>query len=109
MVRERHSVSFSELLRTSRDQQFNFRWPLAIDHRLDEMLTRANSVGANTSRRELLAALILAWEPTADELDAAVRRYRTADVRAAVLVPDEASEAESMTFASPPPGRRPSR
>lgn len=108
MVRERHSVSFSELLRTSRDQQFNFRWPLAIDHRLDEMLALANSVGANTSRRELLAALILAWEPTAEELDFAVRRYRTADVKAALLAPAGASGADSITFASPPPGRRPS-
>lgn len=78
-------VATDALLPSSQDRQFNFVWPLAIDHRLETLVDRANTVGAGTSRKELLAAILLTCETDAQELAEAVRQYRVSRVADALL------------------------
>lgn len=85
MVEDRHSVSGDDRLRDSKDRQVGIRWPMALDQRLDDLMDRANDSGANTTRRETLAALLLDADFTGDELVELIRRYRTALVKEAPL------------------------
>lgn len=106
MTREPDRVSLGELLSRSRDKQAAFRWPLALDKRLDELVTRAEEAGERTNRRELLSALVLAADMSGEELGAILRQYRTCDVRAALLgiSGDEASNVVELR--RHPPGPR---
>jgi len=101
---KRHTADASELLRNSKDAQFNFRWPLAIDQRLEALVDRANANGAATSRKELAAALILACEENGEELDGYVRQFRTTSVGDALL--DTGTVGDMIDFASRRPGPR---
>jgi hypothetical protein len=108
MATDRHTVDAGDTLYSSRDRQVSFRWPLAIDQRLDALVQRATTAGERTNRRELLAALILTCNLSGDELGSMLRKYRTADVSAAVL--DLTITADNVvSFAQHRPGPRVSR
>lgn len=85
MAQERHSVDAAELLRGSRDRQVSFRFPLALDQRLDALMERAVRAGERTTRAELLLALVLACDLDGAKLGTALRRLRTATNGEAVL------------------------
>ena len=85
MSDDRHSMFGDDRLRDSRDKQVGIRWPMALDQRLDDLMERANDAGANTTRRETLAALLLAADYSGDDLVVLIRRYRTATVKDAPL------------------------
>lgn len=85
MAEKRHSVDASELLRVSRDRQVSFRFPLALDQRLDALMERAVSAGERTTRAELLQALVLDCDREGSELGAMLRRLRTSSNGDAVL------------------------
>lgn len=65
--------------------------PSPLNARLDALVSRANAAGENTSRKELLAALILGAPEAGDDLGVAVRRYRTAKSGDAVVDGEDAS------------------
>jgi hypothetical protein len=79
-------------------------WPLPVDRRLDQLVERANDVGARTSRAELAAAIIAQTPPDSDSLLAAVLRWRTATVRSVVL--DVAMHDDVVYLPRYRPGRR---
>ncbi|WP_027942515.1 hypothetical protein [Amycolatopsis taiwanensis] len=54
-------------------------WPEKVDHRLDLLLYLANQAGENTSRAQLLAALVAAAPRDGAKLARLLRKYRTQD------------------------------
>jgi hypothetical protein len=66
-------------------KQPGFRWPVPIDARLDGLVTAANAVGAATSRKELLAALVLTAPTRPATLRNAVLKLRVTSVRETAL------------------------
>lgn len=101
-------VAADASLPSSQDRQFNFVWPLAIDNRLEALVDRANAVGAGTTRKELLAAILLMCESDSAALAEAVVRYRVSRVTDALLdtAPDPAGYID---FGTRRPGPRSSR
>jgi hypothetical protein len=91
-----------ERLASSRDRQVGLRFPFAIDQRLDALLGRAVDAGERTTRRELLAAIILSIELSGDDLGALLRTYRRANVRDALLD----AHQDNVTYLSHKPGPR---
>ena len=80
------------------------RWPRAVDRRLDQLVERANNVGARTSRSELAAAIVAAAEVDPEELLGAVLHWRTAIVREVIV--DVPAGDEALYLVSYGPGRR---
>ena len=103
MEEHRRAIPASERLDGSRDRQVSFRIPLALDQRLDALVQRAEDAGERTNRRELLAALLYAVDLSGDNLGDALRAYRRATVRDAVLDVDVENIVE---FARHAPGPR---
>jgi hypothetical protein len=66
-------------------KQPGFRWPIPIDARLDGLVGAANAAGAATSRRELLAALVLTAPTRPATLRNAIVKLRVTTVRQAAL------------------------
>lgn len=63
-------------------RQIGVRWPSAVDQLLDELVQRANDAGANSTRKELTAALVVgAHQDSGDELREMLVRYRQAKVQ----------------------------
>ncbi len=81
--------------------------PSPLSGRLDILVELANRGGARTSRKEVMAALILAAPETEEGLAELVRGYRLAAVKDA-LIPGE-DEAPMLDPAPPGPGPRRSR
>lgn len=107
MAEETHHLSRSEKLTASKDRQANVRWPIALDYRLDGLVRRANEAGDKTNRRELLAALLLNADSTADELREMLTTYRRATVGQALLgSADDDGTADVIAFQSHRPGPR---
>jgi hypothetical protein len=85
-------------LQSTPERDVTFQLPAIVSHRLDLLVQRLEVRGTDrsgrpvtqraTSRKELLAALILAAEP--DQLQALLERYRRATAGAAMIpaVPD---------------------
>jgi len=105
MVEKRHSVDAAELLRLSRDRQVSFRFPLALDQRLDALMDRAVASGERTTRAELLQALILDCVSEGTELGDMLRRLRTSSNGDAVLDRDVPRD-NVLQFSEHKPGPR---
>ena len=58
-------------------------WPIPIDQRLDVLCELADDAGADTTRKELAAALVLAATEAPSRLKGLVDRYRIASARQA--------------------------
>jgi hypothetical protein len=96
-------LAADQLVRDCPQKQAAVAWPLPIDARLDELLAQANAAGENTSRKELVAAIIAATRVSDAQLGKLLRRYRTARVRDLVSIP----EGENvLPFAKHKPGPR---
>ena len=95
-------INLDERLVASRDRQVGLRLPLAIDQRLDALLARSVDAGERTTRRELLAAIILATDLNGEDLGGLLREYRRCTVRAALLD----AHQEIVTFLTHRPGPR---
>ncbi|MEU0509151.1 hypothetical protein [Amycolatopsis sp. NPDC006125] len=65
-------------------------WPEKVDHRLDLLLHLANQAGENTSRAQLLAALVAATPLDGARLARLLRKYRTRDEDAFTQEEEEA-------------------
>lgn len=54
-------------------------WPFAVDGRLEGLVDMANQGGLNTTRTELLAAIVCGFAPEdVDEIFRVLKHYRTA-------------------------------
>lgn len=104
MTRKRTTrVDVSELLCQSSDKQPGLRWPEAVDGLVDRLVDAANAAGANTSRRELVAAVMAACEPDGGVLFDMLVRCQTITVGQA-MGDDGAEVVELVRYG---PGRRP--
>lgn len=63
-------------------------WPMPLDQRLDELCDLADDEGAETSRKELAAALVFAAPSSPVRLKALIDKYRKAKAREAAVTPD---------------------
>jgi hypothetical protein len=95
-------INLDERLTASRDRQIGLRLPFAIDQRLDALLARSVDAGERTTRRELLAAIILATELNGDDLGRLLKTYRRAKVRDALLD----ANRDNVTYLTHKPGPR---
>lgn len=80
-ARDGHAVDLDTELARSRDKQVGLRWPVAVDERLDRLVTLAEQAGERTNRKELIAALIATSASDGAALGRTLRRYRTMTVR----------------------------
>lgn len=76
------------LIRDCPVKQAAVSWPLPVDVRLDELLAQADAAGENTSRRELVAAIICSTRVTDVQLRRLLVRYRKATVRDVIYMPE---------------------
>lgn len=91
----------------SDDRPVNFAWPWAIDRRLDAML-EAVARKRRTSRRELVAAIVLTTPSDPEHLCDIIDTYRDSTVRDAV--PEEDVDSSNVVMLrSHPPGPRTDR
>lgn len=81
-------LTADQLVRDCPQKQAAVSWPLPVDVRLDELLAQADAAGENTSRKELVAAIIATTRVTDAELGRLLRRYRKAKVRDLVSLPE---------------------
>jgi hypothetical protein len=102
----RHSLHVGDRLRESADRGVSFRWPVAIDERLDALSARAREVGQIVSRRELIAALVFGVDLSAEEISDLVRRYRISTVGDALLDHIGVNADNVVEFAQHRPGPR---
>lgn len=92
-----------QLVKDCPQKQAAVAWPLPVDLRLDQLLAQADACGENTSRKELVAAVIATTAMTDAQLGRLLRRYRTAKVREVVTIP---SGENIVPFVSRKPGPR---
>ena len=81
-------LAADQLVRDYPEKQAAVSWPLPVDARLDELLAQAEAAGENTSRKELVAAIIALTRLTDVQLGRMLRRYRRARVRDLVSLPE---------------------
>lgn len=84
-------------------KQPGLRWPIPVDARLDGLVTAANTAGAATNRKELLAALVVAAPARPASLRDAVIKLRVTTVRETAL---NGSASESYVLRKPGRPRR---
>jgi hypothetical protein len=60
-------------------------WPVAIHHRVDQLVSLAVAEGERTTRKELVAALVLGAPESGDDLGRLLRAYRKSVARDALL------------------------
>jgi hypothetical protein len=94
-------------LRDAPEEGIGVTVPAPLSDRLNALVDLLDAVGERTSRKELIAALILAARPRSDELADTVRAYRRASVRDALVEPNRAGE--TVQLAARKPGPRPRR
>jgi hypothetical protein len=99
-----HAVPLNQPLCRSQDKQFGMRWPIAVDEHLDKLVNLINTGTDRTNRKELVAALIAATSPSADQLVGALRRYRSMQV--SDLLADSAADSDVIYIAGRRPGPR---
>jgi hypothetical protein len=78
--------------------------PVAVDYRLDQLVDAANELGARTTRKELLALLVVEAEVSA-ELVQDLLRYRQARVRDVLIAVNEDLHEDDNVIRMP--ARRP--
>src|SRR5690349_5574542 len=91
-------------LRDAPEEGIGLTIPAPLSDRINALVDLVDAAGERTSRKELIAALILAARPLSDELATALRTYRGASVGDASL---EAHRPESFELTPRKPGPRP--
>ena len=94
-------------LRECPDDQIGTSIPKPLNARLDALVARAHAAGENTSRREVIAALVLQAPEAPELLVEAVRAYRSATADEAIPAGDD--PANILGDRRPRRGPRPRR
>lgn len=81
--------------------------PLPVSDRLDALVALVEAAGDRTTRKELLASLIFAAGPSAEQLSENLRRYRIAPASAARL--DGRTDDQTVPLVKRRRGPRPRR
>lgn len=94
-------------LRDSPEEQAGVSLPSPINARLDSLVDSANAAGENTTRKEVVAALLLDAPSDSQALTDAIRRYRVA--AASEAVPAGVPALDILGARDRKPGPRPRR
>ena len=78
-------------------------WPVALHHRVDQLVSLAVSEGERTTRKELVAALVLAAPESGEELSLLLRTYRKAVARDALMNLDQGENVVELRRLGPGP------
>lgn len=65
------------------------QWPLPVNDRLEQLVSRAKLAGERTNRREMLSAIVCAFDASDEEVSKMLKRYRLLTVREVVGGDDE--------------------
>jgi hypothetical protein len=103
----RRRIPSDSPLRDAPEEGIGVTVPAPLSDRINALVDLLDAAGERTSRKELIAALILAARPLSDELANTLRAYRRASVRDALVEPDRAGE--TVQLAPRRPGPRPRR
>ena len=98
-------IPLNSPLPRSPDRSVGLVLPVVLSDRLDKLVMIAEQHGERTSRREVVAALLLAARPSGHTLSQLIHSYRRADVSAALI----GTRADDKAFVVPKskPGPRP--
>lgn len=100
-----HRLDPDSPLRGASERSIGLSLPGPLSARVDALVKLVEDHGERTDRKELIAAMILAATEDPEDLSAAIRDYRRASIRDALLDVQRAQSAIDM----PPrkPGPRP--
>lgn len=98
------AIKRNQKLRDTDEDQIGVSVPKPLNARLNALVDAANEAGESTSRKELVAALILSASAKGPALARAIRSYRSATSADAVLPGDD--ESMYLDPAIPKPGPR---
>jgi hypothetical protein len=97
-------LDLSEKLIEAEETNAAVDWPVAIHHRVDELVALAVAEGERTTRKELVAALVLAAPESGEDLGKLLRSYRKGVARDALI---NVSKGENVVeLRRPGPGPR---
>jgi hypothetical protein len=94
------------LLKRCPQTQAGLSFPIPINQRIDLLCDLADEEGIETSRKDLVAALVLAAEPNPRKLAAAIQRYRKARAREAAVGPGDEENVLRLQVRKPGPKNR---
>ena len=100
-----YSLDADALVRNCPSANFSGAWPLPVQARIEDMVRRATDAGERTSTRELLAAIVCAFEAEDDGWHILLRRYRQSKVRE--LLPAVVADENVVLLERRRPGRPP--
>jgi hypothetical protein len=102
--RDVQQLSLDNSLSGYPQRQIGVSLPEPLDVRLDVLVERITKAGERTTRKEVLAALVLAAPESGDELAAILKRFRLATAEAAVV--EGVDKARFLEDEPAPPGPR---
>lgn len=102
----RRRVDPNSPLRAAPERSIGLSLSDPISARVDALVDLIEQHGERTNRKELIAALILAAAPRPNDIGEAIRGYRRALVRDALLDPTQARSAVQLPPRRPGPRRR---
>lgn len=100
-------ISADALLPQCPEKSVGLALPAPISDRLDELVRLAEAAGERTTRKELVASLILAAPSSGEDVSVLLRTYRRSKARAARIA--GSPETETIAVRSYGPGPRPRR
>ena len=103
------AIKPTDPLRDAPEDQIGISIPSPLNKRLDSLVARTNGAGENTSRKEVLAALLLSAPDREEELVRLLRRYRMAAAAEAVPAGDDPDAILSASESKPGPRPRRTR
>ena len=71
-----YSLDPDALVRECPPTNFSGAWPIPVQARMEALVRQATEAGERTSTRELLAAIVCAFDPGSDDWHAVLRGYR---------------------------------
>ena len=101
-------VDASTPLRRSPTKPISMTWPSLLSERLDALVDILEEAGVTTNRSELAAAVVLSAPESPDELEALIKRYKTAKAADATLDAG-VNPGGILTLTRHGPGPRPRR
>ncbi len=104
MDREPVHVDANASIKACPKTQVGASWPLPVDQRLQDLVAAANRAGLNTSKQELLAAIVCGLDASDDAVEQSLRSYRTATAGQVSL--REPSNGNVIQIDRHGPGRR---
>jgi DNA-binding winged helix-turn-helix (wHTH) protein len=105
-MKTQRRISLEAPLRDSPEEGIGVVVPAVLSDRIDALVVLVEEAGERTSRKELIAALILATSVVSDELATTLRRYRRAAVRDALLRARAGAQTILLTVRQPGPRPR---